>query len=121
MTATLETARAGTPNRISAREVSQRIGESACLLLDVRGFDEFAAGHAASALCIPLPDLERRAGQIPTDKPVFVMCGSGYRSSIACSLLQRAGHTDVVNVVGGWTAWMASGPTSKTETENVAA
>jgi hydroxyacylglutathione hydrolase len=44
-----------------------------------------------------LPDLD--------GGPVAVHCKSGYRSMIACSLLQRAGHRHVINVTGGFDAW----------------
>jgi hydroxyacylglutathione hydrolase len=49
---------------------------------------------------------------IPTvdkERPVAVHCKSGYRSMIACSLLERAGHRNVINVAGGFDAWHAAG------------
>ncbi len=75
-------------------------------VLDVRTDDEWEAGHINGALHIPLDQLTRRIGEVPRE-PLFVLCGSGYRSSIGCSLLQRAGRRDVTNVLGGWTAWEA--------------
>ena len=36
-----------------------------------------------------------------------VHCQGGYRSMIACSFLQRAGHRNIVNVIGGYEAWLA--------------
>jgi hydroxyacylglutathione hydrolase len=42
-------------------------------------------------------------------QPVVVHCKSGYRSMIACSLLERGGYSEVINVVGGFDAWHASG------------
>ncbi|OZM76385.1 rhodanese-like domain-containing protein [Pseudonocardia sp. MH-G8] len=38
------------------------------------------------------------------ERPVAVTCGSGYRSSVAASLLAHRGQHDVVNVTGGMTA-----------------
>jgi len=78
-------------------------------VLDVRARREWEEGHIAGATHIPLPELEARIAEAP-EGPLNVMCESGYRSSIACSLLQRAGHTDVTNVVGGWAAWTGSVP-----------
>jgi rhodanese-related sulfurtransferase len=78
-------------------------------ILDVRGFDEFAAGHAAQAVCIPLADLERRAGQIPTDRQVFVMCASGGRSAMAVERLSALGFDNVRDVAGGFAAWKQAG------------
>jgi hydroxyacylglutathione hydrolase len=79
----------------------------ACVL-DVRAPSEWDAGHIEGALLIPLPELERRMSEVP-DGPLAVLCGSGYRSSIACSLLQRAGRRDVMNIAGGWEAWVSAG------------
>jgi len=44
---------------------------------------------------------------VPGDKPVAVYCASGYRSSVAASLLRRSRHRYVYNVIGGFTAWEA--------------
>lgn len=75
------------------------------LILDVRADSEWEEGHLEQSLHIPLPELEARLGEVPRE-PLFVLCGSGYRSSIACSLLQRAGYTEVTNIVGGWAGWL---------------
>jgi rhodanese-related sulfurtransferase len=83
-------------------------------LLDVRSFDEFAAGHAAPAVCIPLADLERRAGEIPSDRPVLVMCQSGGRSAMAAERLRVLGMDNIADVTGGFAAWERAGlPTVK--------
>jgi hydroxyacylglutathione hydrolase len=73
-------------------------------LLDVRTPAEWEAGAAPGAQWIPLPGLPERIAEVPPG-PLAVMCGSGYRSSIAASLLERAGRRDVVNVKGGWSAY----------------
>ena len=75
-------------------------------VLDVRTDDEWEAGHIDDALHIPLNELVSRIGELPPN-PLVLLCGSGYRSSIGCSLLQRTGRRDVTNVIGGWTAWEA--------------
>lgn len=75
-------------------------------LLDVRTGGEWAATHIEGAIHIPLPELPARLAAIPKDRPVAVMCGSGYRSSIAASLLKSAGFRQVQNVMGGMGAFM---------------
>ena len=75
-------------------------------VLDVRTDEEWEKGHIGSAVHIPLNTLADRLNEIPRE-PMFVMCGSGYRSSIACSVLQRNGMHRVSNVIGGWAAWEA--------------
>lgn len=76
-------------------------------ILDVRTASEWEAGHLPGALHVPLPELQARLAEVPSG-PLAVICGSGYRSSIACSILQRAGWRAVENVAGGWEAWEAS-------------
>jgi len=94
---------------VDARTAQERICAARAFLLDVRGFDEFAAGHADGATCIPLPDLERRAGDIPTDRPVLVMCQSGGRSAIAAERLRALGMDNIIDVSGGFNAWRQAG------------
>ena len=70
------------------------------IVLDVRRNDEWAEGHVEGAVHIPLHELEDRLEEVP-DGEVWVHCASGYRASIAASLLDRAGHT-IVAVDDDW-------------------
>jgi len=83
--------------------------DAGAFLLDVRGYDEFAAAHAGGAVCIPLADLERRAAEIPTDRPVYVMCQSGGRSALAVERLRALGLDNIVDACGGLDAWRRAG------------
>ncbi|TNB69862.1 MBL fold metallo-hydrolase [Arthrobacter sp. BB-1] len=65
-------------------------------ILDVRRTDEFEKSHIREAVNIPVHELLRRMDEVPAGR-LWVHCGSGYRSAVAASLLQRAGH-DVVHV-----------------------
>lgn len=94
---------------ITPIEAQQSLHDNEAYLLDVRGFDEFASGRVPEAVCIPLPDLERRAGDIPTDRPVLVMCQSGGRSAMAVERLRALGLQDVSDVQGGLNAWRQAG------------
>ena len=75
-------------------------------VLDVRTGGEWEAGHIDSALHIPLPTLPRRTGNLGKDSRLAIICGSGYRSSIAASLLQAQGFSRVQNVMGGMGAYL---------------
>jgi hydroxyacylglutathione hydrolase len=77
-------------------------------VLDVRTEKEWNSGHIEGALHIHGGTLQDRAGEVPRDKPVAVICGSGYRASIASSFLKRHGIENVANVVGGMSAWKAA-------------
>ena len=72
------------------------------VVLDVRRDEEWAEGRIPGAVHIPLHDLEARFEEIP-DGEVWVHCASGYRASIAASLLDRAGRT-VVAIDDEWAA-----------------
>lgn len=83
-------------------------------VLDVRTDSEWDGGHIEGAHHIHGGTLEDRYGEVPRDRPVAVVCGSGYRASIASSFLKREGYADVTNVLGGMAAWKAAGlPTAK--------
>ena len=73
-------------------------------LLDVRTPGEWNAGGVDRAVWIPLSKLPERLSEVPSG-PLAVLCGSGYRSTIAVSLLERSGRTELVNVKGGWAAY----------------
>lgn len=78
-------------------------------LLDVRQPGEWQAMHAANAVHIPLGEVRERMREIPSEKPVVVICASGARSSMAATALARAGFSEVYNFSGGMGAWSGSG------------
>lgn len=78
-------------------------------VLDVRQPGEWKAGYIEGALLITGAELPRRIDEVPQDRPVVTICGSGYRSSVSASLLLHHGHKQVVNVLGGMTAWKTAG------------
>jgi hydroxyacylglutathione hydrolase len=81
----------------------------ALVVLDVRQPREWTAGHIAEARHITGAELPERIDEVPDDQPIAVTCGSGYRSSVAASLLQRRGSQVVVNILGGMGAWRQAG------------
>jgi len=88
-------------------------GSDRVTVLDVRTEKEWNGGHIDGAIHIHGGRLQERLPDVPRDKPVAVICGSGYRASIAASFLKREGYADVSNVIGGMSAWKAAGlPTS---------
>lgn len=74
-------------------------------VLDVRRQGEWDAGHIPGANWYPLDRFKAGLPQLQKDVIVAVHCKGGYRSMIAASLLKRAGHRDVINVIGGFDAW----------------
>ena len=74
-------------------------------LLDVRSPDEWEGGHIPNARHIFLGELREHLGKLDKTKPTAVYCASGYRASIAASILKQEGFGRVYNVPGSWQAW----------------
>jgi rhodanese-related sulfurtransferase len=79
-------------------------------VLDVREPAEVASGAIPGSVNIPLGQLAEHAPSLPQDQLIVVHCKGGYRSSIASSLLRRAGFEDIANLTGGYDAWKALEP-----------
>ena len=96
--------------QITVDELQARLAEGQDLgVLDVRRPAEYATGHVPGAHALPLDRLEREADHLDPSRPTAVLCAGGYRSSAACSLLERRGFLKLLNVVGGTSAWVQAG------------
>ena len=82
-------------------------GPDAPLVIDVRQPTEFEGGHVPGALPIGAGELPDRLDELPRDRPIATICASGYRSSVAASLLRAAGFERVSWVPGGVPTWEA--------------
>lgn len=74
-------------------------------ILDVRSDEEVENAEIPDAHHIHIIQIPERMAEIPKDRSVFIFCGSGSRSMIAASLLQRQGWKDVTVVLGGLAGW----------------
>jgi hydroxyacylglutathione hydrolase len=105
--------------QIGVEELNRRLQFDDIQVLDVRREPEWEAAHIAQAAWWPLNNFKVSAPEMDRDAPVAVHCKSGYRSMIACSLLQRAGFRDVINVAGGFDEWQkAALPTASAKPVN---
>jgi len=93
--------------QIDVETLRAELSDPSLVVLDVRRAGEWQAGHLDRALWHPVDDFPKRLPVIAKDARVAVHCKSGYRSTIACSWLRRAGFTNVINVIGGYDAWKA--------------
>ena len=101
-----------TGGRLTVDELAARIeGEpaDAPFVVDVRQATEFASGHVPGSVHVGAGALQDRLGDLPKDRPIATICASGYRSSIAASLLRAAGFRDVSWVADGLPAWRTRG------------
>jgi hydroxyacylglutathione hydrolase len=87
-------------------ELRGKLGGGEVLLLDVRDPPEWVEdGYIEGATRLFFADLPEKADSLPNDKPIAVTCSVGNRSSIASSILERKGYRNIINVLGGMTAW----------------
>jgi hydroxyacylglutathione hydrolase len=100
---------ASTP-QMSVHELHQHVRNDAdkFQILDVRSEDEWRQGHIPTAQNIYVPDLFEQMDELDENIPVVTYCGSGYRASIAASILERSGFA-VHNIPGSMMAWQSAG------------
>jgi phage shock protein E len=93
---------------ITPQDYQARFVSADHLLIDVRTPDEYASGHIAGAVNIPLDTLSSRLAEVPNNRDVVLYCRSGNRSNQARQLLNERGYTRVYDL-GGVMAWQAAG------------
>ena len=99
--------------RISVRDLRERMTRRDGLtVIDVRTPREWQLGHLDGAVHVPVGDVGAFAATRPPKDSVAALCEGGYRSSLAASVLARAGFMNVVNVIGGLAAYRAMDTTS---------
>jgi rhodanese-related sulfurtransferase len=92
--------------RLSAPFAAELLSSAAPpLAIDVRAPSEREQKHIEGSMSIPLNHLQENLKTLPRNRPLLVYCAGGYRSSIAASLLQRAGFVSVCEIAGGIAAW----------------
>ena len=94
---------------ISPAEAQTLLGKR--IVLDVREYDEYAAGHLPGAINIPRGILEFKIGMVPECAPkhaaLLLYCRTSGRAALSAVQLQRLGYTDVISMAGGFEAWNA--------------
>jgi rhodanese-related sulfurtransferase len=106
--------RKANPSEVTPEDIQRRqAGGERLFFLDVREPAEYAEAHIAGSTLIPLGQLAHRISKLPQDRPIVAVCRSGNRSSVAQTVLTRAGFTNVLNLRGGMLAWGRSGLPTK--------
>jgi rhodanese-related sulfurtransferase len=95
---------------IEPPEMVRRMNNEDAIVLDVREAQEFADGHIANALHIPVGVLDKRLDELEAhkDKPIVVYCRSGDRAARASATLRKQGFNTVFKLNGGILAWKAA-------------
>jgi hydroxyacylglutathione hydrolase len=89
--------------QMSVHELNER--KNSLQVIDVRSPGEWKKGHVAGARHIFVPELAKRIAELDRNRPTAVYCGSGYRASIATSILKLQGFGELWNVPGSFEAW----------------
>jgi hydroxyacylglutathione hydrolase len=90
---------------LSASALKERLENSPLLVVDVREPSEWKEGYIEGAERVFFGHLAGKAGSLPRDKPIAVVCSVGQRASIGASILKKEGFEEIYNVLGGMTAW----------------
>src|SRR5262249_28185755 len=99
----------GLPVASVPQEPADRALRSGRPVLDVRRPSEWESFHLKGATFIPLAQLPARLGELDREAEWVVVCASGYRSSMAASVLERAGFKHIANIEGGMDAYLRMG------------
>ncbi len=94
----------------------QAITEPRPLVVDVRERNEFGVMRVPGSVLLPLSTFTSTYDQLPTDRPLLMLCAVGGRSARATDFLRANGYTEAVNIAGGITAWNAAGLAIRTGT-----
>jgi hydroxyacylglutathione hydrolase len=94
----------------SVQEAVRMVQDPSLFVLDVRDIrNREAHGYIEGSHHTYVGELPLHIAEIPKDRPVLVYCDTGYKGSLAASILARHGITRVTNLLGGFTAWKKAG------------
>ena len=102
------TGKTNTIEQVPVEKVKENLSDE-IQFVDVRRVAEHSNGHAPQTINIPLDALPKDLDKLNPEKPTYVICQSGYRSSLGTSILENAGFKEIYNVKGGTTAWIDAG------------
>lgn len=101
---------------ISVSEAKERLEKGSLRLVDTRLKSEWDSGHIQGSIHVPAPDVRYKFRELEGNKPVAFICNSGNRSLLAASLMLNYSKVkNVINVIGGTTAWLSRGYPTVTE------
>jgi len=106
---------------VATAEAQSMLGKR--VIIDVREYDEYAAGHLPGAINIPRGVLEFKIGMVPEcakkDGAFLIYCRTSGRAALSAVQLQKLGYGNIVSMLGGYDAWSNENrPTEKPELIN---
>jgi rhodanese-related sulfurtransferase len=96
---------------VNTLQATQLMNREDALVVDLRPAADYAKGHILGAKSLPLAELDKRAGELEKykSKPLILHCADGNRAGNGVALLRKAGFANVVNLTGGYAAWLQAG------------
>ncbi|MCM0034924.1 MAG: rhodanese-like domain-containing protein [Burkholderiaceae bacterium] len=94
---------------ITCTQAVQMLNHQHAITIDIRPTEAFGSGHILHARSIPAADIEKKAANLPKNKPLIVVCDFGRTSGAAAVRLRALGFTDVSVLGGGMRAWSTAG------------
>lgn len=96
---------------VNTLQATQLMNRDDAVVVDLRPAADFAKGHILGARNFPLAELGRRAGELDKykAKPVIAYCDRGNSSGSGVAVLRKNGFGNVVNLGGGYAAWLQAG------------
>lgn len=90
---------------VPAARLTAEVSRADILVVDVRSPGEFASGRLPGALNLPVPELRNRHGELDPQRPLLLVCSSGFRAGLAASILEEQGFADLSIVAGGMSGY----------------
>jgi glyoxylase-like metal-dependent hydrolase (beta-lactamase superfamily II)/rhodanese-related sulfurtransferase len=85
------------------------LSENPLVIVDVRAPSEYEVFHIENSINIPVQDLRERYVELDPEAEIAVICSTGHRSSMGCSILKKHGFFRINNAAGGMTGYNAAG------------
>ncbi len=103
----IQRSRAG--GTVNTTEAVQLMNQKHAVLIDIRPAAEFAAGHIPQARNVPAAEMQDRAGTLPKNKPLILICNQGRSALGVAAKLRTDGFAEVFTLEGGHTGWAGAG------------
>ena len=101
---------------VNTAEAQAQLGKR--VIIDVREYDEYAAGHLPGAINIPRGVLEFKIGMVPEcankDGAFLIYCRTSGRAALSAVQLQKIGYSNIISMAGGFEAWAKESRPSET-------
>lgn len=92
-------------NTVDSRKLAGMLSDKNVTVLDIRTPDEYESSHIEESIHIETGYLSTRINELDPKRHYLIICGSGYRSSLAASYLKKNGFRHISNILGGMTGW----------------